>query len=702
MSSLLPLHTSSPPRLNDDHDLVDLSPRPDDALLPSKFSSSFAHRKAPSKHTSKPSIDQGDMNGNSARSKGKGKAIAFAYQEPQYPSSRATDPMDDDSLASDNSKNKLRVPPGIWRPTIHTPERHDLSHANTMPRTSLVESIFLGRPDRPLDRTFRSDVDNTFKLIQRRERQMEGELQKLLDAQSEALLRELEGADGENNLQGDSRRGASPDSTSSTAHSKPSGGSVVPVRQPKKRLMSKRQARTGIARSVTMLAGLKNEEDAYIAAALSERKTALSKLRNLSSQRTSILAEMKALEEDHELPIKVEITTMEDQHRRVSSHIEQLEEKLRTLKRTKAELERKLEEARSTRDSSLSGYKGALRQCDKGISELMKYPGIQVLEVEDLKNLKEQGEDISALMAKHMSGFEFLSLRPERRTIEMAKDWWEGEVAVLEQRKAAVDKERVALEEGGEIWQRVVDVVVELESTLQESLLAVMKRKPAQPKSTPSGPESILRDQYKAVKKTVDELVNLHDYSESQGWTLLIVAIGAEVEHFLGLKEYLAAIIRSAGYDDGSLTPVEAPSDNDDLVDVREDGTVAGEHRAEPEEDEELSHSVVRRWDGTDDGDAATAAPPADLLGVAEHREESDNEVPPGLLNEVNRHESEEDDHNNEVPAEFLFMHSPPRSRNIGLENYERSRLCRESSEHGNEVPPDLLAETRKDDDAAD
>ncbi|KAI5855132.1 hypothetical protein GGS23DRAFT_589986 [Durotheca rogersii] len=709
MTSLLPLHTSPPPRASEEHDLDDLSPRPDDALLSPKFPSSFPRRNKVSGAPDKLDVNARDPDHKPLRSKGKGKAIAFAYQEPTRWRSRAPDTPDDDSIASDNTKNKPRVPPGIWRPSIHT-EQRGYGQTTAGSHTSFVDSVFLRRPDRPSDRAARSDVDNTFKLMQRREHQMEKELQKLLDAQGAALQRELDGTDAAASLPNDAQPGRSPSSATSTAHSKLSGASVVPVRQPKKKPMSKRQARVGIARSVTMLADLKNEEDAYIAAALAERKTALSKLRSLSSQRSSIAAEMRALEEDRELPIRAEIATMEGQRQEVCANIDVLEEKLRILKRTKAELERKLEEAKSIRDASLSGYKGALRQCDQGIADLMKYPGIRMLEADDIE---KQTEDTDTLLSKRMSGFEFLSLRPERRTTEMAKDWWEGEVAVLEQRKAAVDKERAALEEGNEMWQQVVDLVSNFEGTLHDSLQVVMKNSSEVPNPDIGNPESILQEQYEAIRRMLRELIALHDYAESKGWKLLIAAIGAEVAHFIGVKDFLAATIRSAGYDDRSITPVHAiskpsgPGGASDLVDVRENGGVLKEYKDDPEEDEELSRSVVRRWDDIHDN-AAPAVPAgrarsasADLLGASDRGDESDNEVPPGLLGEAlgdRSRESVEDDvpSVNEVPSEFLSMHSPPRGRDRAAEGYERrARVRRESSVTDNAVPPDLLAESR-------
>ncbi|OTA89090.1 hypothetical protein M434DRAFT_398806 [Hypoxylon sp. CO27-5] len=672
MSTLLPLHTSPPRPSPEEHDLSELSPRPDDALL----SPDLSREPTPN-----------GMDRNIARSKGKGKAIAFAYQDrPLYSRSRISNSVNDYSFATSSNQNDLKVPPGIWRPNLRT-ERRNSSNATPAIHTSFVESIFMGRADRLPDRVIRSEVDHTFKVLQRRERQMQKELQKLLDAQGAALERDLAGDDVRKASSEDSTRALSPDLTASTVQSRLSRGSVVPVRQPKKRPMSKRQARIGIARLVTMLADLKNEEDVYITSALAARKTALSKLRNLSSQRRSIASEMKALEEDNELPIKTEIATMEDQRQKISADIEKMEERLRVMKRAKADVERRLEEARSTRDSSLSGYRGALKQCDQGIAELMKYPGIQVLEVEDLK--EQGGEDVAALMSKHMSGVEFLSLRPERRTIEMAKDWWEGEVAVLEQRKAVVDKERVALEEGSEIWQQVITMLIDFEARLQESIEGVTKQR-----NFESGaPDSLLRDQYNSLKKTLQELQHLYDYVESKGWNLLIVAIGAELAHFEGVKEVLKELIRSSGYDDGSLTP-NTPGGND-LVDVRENDALDTGARAEdPGDDEELSRSVVRRWDDIDEQQHRD--PPADLLGGDGHREESDNEVPPGLLSEIQHHESE-DEHHNDVPMEFLSMHSPPHSR-----DQHRDRSRRESSEINNEVPPDLLAEPRREDDGVD
>ncbi|KAI8961165.1 hypothetical protein F5Y11DRAFT_241542 [Daldinia sp. FL1419] len=694
MSTILSSYTSPSRRRSEEHDLAELSPRPDDALLPPNSTRDFAYRDNSldtprSLRSNTPNMN--DPSSPSSRPKGKGKAIAFAYQgRPRYSRAETPDSLDD---LSEPRGTDLQVPPGIWRPNIHIgPQNNRRAVTNTRP--SLVESIFGGRPDRSSDRTVQSDVDSTFKMLYRRERQLEKELQKLLDAQGDALQRDLEGGDTGKSSPSSTRAGfSSPDAKQSSAQTKLSEGTVVPVRQPKNRPLSKRRARIGIARSVTMLADLKNEEEAYIAGALAERKAALARLRNLSSQHLSITEEMKALEEDTELPIKTEIAKMESQHRTVCANIEKLEEKLRLLRRTKASLEQKLDEARSTREACLSGYRGALKQCDQGISELMKYPGVRVLEIEDLK--KHGGPDFVALTSKYMSGIEFLSLRPERRTIEMAKEWWEGEVAMLEQRKAAVDKERAALEEGNEIWQQTLTRISDFENGLNQALQDAT----IQHDLDSGDPASIIREKYTALREVLHEIQRTYDYVCSRGWNLLIAAIGAELAHFEDLKYFLADMIRSSGYDDDVITPVTSAGSND-LVDVRgkESTDVGLRSSVQDDDDDELSRSVVRRWDNPDA--QQPSSPPADLLG-APHRDESDNEVPPGLFTEAPHHESEDESHN-DVPAEFLSMHSPLQTRAKDPPAPNGDRLRRESSEAGteddNQVPLDLLSESRRDD----
>ncbi|KAI0449657.1 hypothetical protein F5B21DRAFT_493578 [Xylaria acuta] len=716
MASFMSQYTSPPSRPVDEHDLAELSPRPEDALLATEI-----HHHNPSR--SNPSTVHNGGKSIHVHSKGgaAGMKASVAFQDPPRSPGRTGNALHDYRAGKRAYKQREQgtEAPEIWRPSFASEARGSPAE-NAGAQPSFFESMFLPRPAYT-QRTASTKVDQSFKLIERRERQMQLELQQLLDAQDYALEKHLANTTPDDDST--PRTGASVSGTPN--------GHVIPVRQPKKRHLSKMEARLGISRCMSQLSDLKNEEEAYIATALGERKAALSRLRNLSTKRNSIVAEMKAIESDRDQPLKNDIRKMEHQHRTACEDILKLEERLRDLKRTKTKLESRIAEAKSARDSELSGYRGALNECDKRIGDIMNYPEVSVLEVE---GLMAQDADLRVLVGQHISGFEFLSLRPERRTIPMAKDWWEGEVQVLELRKVAVDKERAALDEGTQLWQDMLGHLEEHDRYLKSTFDAISDYSSAkqQPQSTKFNDlGEILKRQYAMCKEMTRDLEELYEYTEAQGWKLLVTALGAEINYFHGLKAQLGDTLRFVGWADGTVTPRGGTAthsrvnsrDRGDLLGIGHDDAKTGRGR-DPEE--EITGSVLRRWDGTDELRRSSSRTSANLDNLLEektaHREDSedDNAVPPGLFSEEAPNETE-DDEPNIVPPEFLSMHSPsPRSRGKGKgkmvavsepppeprregeaidkdqdEAEEQRPLSRASS--ANEVPPDLLAESHRD-----
>ncbi|KAI0544793.1 hypothetical protein F4679DRAFT_563533 [Xylaria curta] len=712
MASFMSQYTTPPSRPVDEHDLAELSPRPEDALLATETDDSNPTRSSPSTVHSGGKPVHVQSKGDTPRMK-----ASVAFQEPPWSPGRTGDAIHDYRAGKRAYKQREQnaKPPGI----SFTSEARDLHAENDGAQPSFFESMFLPRPAYT-QRTPSTKVDQSFKLIERRERQMQQELQQLLDAQDYALEKHLA------NTTPDGSESTPRSAGTSVSDTAAANGHVVPVRQPKKRHLSKMEARLGISRCMSQLSDLKNEEEAYIATALGERKAALSRLRNLSTKRNSIVAEMKAIESDRDQPLKNDIRKMEHQHRTVCEDILKLEERLRDLKRTKTKLETRIAEAKSSRDSELSGYRGALNECDKRIGDIMNYPEVSVLEVE---GLMAQDADLRALVGQHISGFEFLSLRPERRTLPMAKDWWEGEVQVLELRKTAVDKERAALDEGTQLWQGLLGRLEEHDRHLKATFDAMADYAKQKQSTKFDDLGEILKRQYAMCKEMTRELEEMYEYTEAQGWKLLVTALGAEINYFHGLKAQLGDTLRFVGLaeEDGVVTPdtttTHSHANSRDLLGADETGR---------DLEEEITGSVLRRWDGTDElrhstSHTNTTNNPNNLLGEgAGHREDSEddnNEVPPGLFSEEAPNETE-DDEPNTVPPEFLSMHSPsPKARRKGKEKMVvateieperegdivrgegegegegRRPLSRASSDGANEVPPDLLAERRGDGD---
>ncbi|KAI0390771.1 hypothetical protein F5Y17DRAFT_443223 [Xylariaceae sp. FL0594] len=677
---ILPLFTSPPSRSVDEHDLAELSPRPDEALLVNGFSDTPPNGGSSAMRN----------RGNSAQAHyNKGKNVkmnaSVSFQEPPRSPSGSGYGFYEDERSEQGSRqydeyleerSSLPVPvPGIWRPSFLR-EPRDLHIDSAGPHQSFFESMFNPRPALT-ERASSTKVDQTFKIIERRERQMQRELQQLLDAQDYALEKHLA------------------NSSSSTLEEPPSD-LVVPVRQPKKRHLSKREARLGILRCMTQLSDLKNEEESYIATALAERKAALSRLRNLSNKRNAVIAEMKAIESDHDQPQKDDIGKMEQRHREVCEGILELEEKLRELRRTKNKLESRIAEAKNAREAELSGYRGALSECDRRIRDVMDYPGVAVLEVE---GLMAHDADLKALLGQHLSGLEFLSLRPERRTAPMAKDWWDGEVHVLELRKMSVDKERGALDEGTQLWQDVLDRLEEHDRHLKLTFDKLSRY--SQQQTSTSGFDALakdLKEQFELCRETTKGLEDLHDYAAEKGWKLLVTALSAEINYLHRLKEQLGDTLQVVGLEDDVATTPKgrtssgASRDEDDLLGVN-DARDSRDH---------LTGSVVRRWDRTNDL----------------HQISSDDDAATSLGFRQEAHiETDEDDEHNEVPREFLSMHSPtprPVSNGIdreggggesrhweheditaGVEEEDHRPVRRDSRDSSaNEVPPDLLAES--------
>ncbi|KAH8682712.1 hypothetical protein BX600DRAFT_506278 [Xylariales sp. PMI_506] len=723
---ILPLHAKR--RDSNEYDLAELSPRASSPLLSPDRSRNFENQQSLSQT-------------GSGERKRKGKAVAYAENVEEFPPISVVDRMRihrenhaawKERERQDKMQSRhLRSPPS-WRPPSPSDFRDDeddehysqISYGQASasrganPRMSFI-GLLNPSQSTTAERGFASDVDNTFRTLQRRNLQIQKELQKLLDLQAATLEHGGAGAassDIASHSGSDTPRRTSRASSSSPYRSRADfrhdnsrlAPVVVPVRQPKPRPLTIRQIRTSIARSMAILADLKEEEDAYIASAISARKTALAKANKLSHQYKAITADLRSLQSDD--PLQRELNSLTEEHKKVRSDIEAFELKLKALKNTKRQLEVRMEEVRSERESGLSGYRGALRETERGIGEMMRSPGVKILAPEEMAmldtdtagNLSASGSTAKGSDATGLTGREFMSMRPERRTLAMAKEWWESEITLLNQRKSAVDKERSALEEGLDIWKQVTDVIVDYERRLataldgpSASIYSAAGGSENDKDSIRHAEEAMFQKQYRDLSETIKLLQSQLGEVEAKGWNLLVAAIGAELEGFRMGEEILSRVMKAKGL--GFLIEDDEQETEGRLVEDRD--IIDEEVRGVDQDDHQLSGSVVRRWahqDGSPDRSSSPAPnpasplphapssisnedfekhndPPPDLLISSDNehgnRDESDNEVPPDLL----VHQESEDEHANEVPSEFLSMHDSnthePESSKVDVES---------------------------------
>jgi len=130
------------------------------------------------------------------------------------------------------------------------------------------------------------------------------------------------------------------------------------------------------------------------------------------------------------------------------------------------------------------------------------------------------------------------TLKPERRTLEMAKEQWKTEQETLAQRRDDVEKERRALQEGRKMWQSAVQRITDFEKTLRAQTKSLSQSQ-LQPGGT-APTTQLLSD----LSSLIESLESDVSHAESNDWNLLICCLGAELE---ALREGRAILEQALG-----------------------------------------------------------------------------------------------------------------------------------------------------------
>lgn len=652
-SPVLPFHNTSRSSLRNkrsEYDLADLSPRAEEALLSPE--ADRTESRDPFERRRPSSTSAGNSEGSSkagSTSKMKHDRVMFAGPPPPIATSKLLYTDEEDRAATLRSRGSSPA----WLPT--TAARNAIS------------SVIWDHREPSTDPAPAYDRDSVWRSLQRRQLAIEQDLQRFLNIQEQTHSARLDPTNTVPSL------GPLSDTASDTGSATPTGtnvsassrrlrsiepiarstaaGEIIPVRQPRARKLGLTGARRGLAKSMALLADLKAEEDASLASALSTRKKALAQIRKLSARREGISEELRALETDDEEPLTRELSELDLEHRGVCTEISDLEERLAGLKKRRRWLEGRIDDVKNRREAGLSGYKGALKEVEDNVKAVLSRPPVKPLDLEALRMAASDAESSQVDgqgpgVELPLDGVEFLRLRPERRTIDMAKEWWEGEVTVLERRKAQVDKERAALEDGAEVWDEVVKLVSDFETDFRKTMQGPREDEGlTKGKHRPPSPEEALQLQAEKIQSVITGLEQRLVIAEQNHWNLLIAAIGAEFEAFKAAEHINKEMLRSMGIGvERSPSPLKQsyitarePSQMNGsevgptLVDVREDK--AGESDNEVPPDLLVAHD--------EDGHRLQVSQQEPDSQLSHEREDSENEVPPEFLAE---HHGEDDD----------------------------------------------------------
>jgi cell division protein FtsB len=351
--------------------------------------------------------------------------------------------------------------------------------------------------------------------IDRAAKALERNIQAFLDAQSEGLSAGL-GSGAQDDFS--SNGSLTPTPSTSTPHSL-ARPKIIPVRQPQKKRISLTGARKGLAKSMKEFVLVKQEEIKVLNEEEIRREQALRSVDLFETKRAGLKDQIAKIQNEagtrHVNSLKAEAENLE-------SEIKRLEDELAEKRARHRHLINQANQTENSVQSKLSSFEASLKMLDSEIKTFLKRPPIE--------------QSLQAGEHHAVSAGDFYTINPKRRTLDLAKDHWVGEGAMLRDRKQDVAAEIAALKAGSDIWRRIVTEINDFEKWLQKETRELSNIQPAGPIDMSS---ALTR-----MDGLIDLLEQQYQFAEENGWNLLLCCIGAELEAF---REGKALLSRTLG-----------------------------------------------------------------------------------------------------------------------------------------------------------
>lgn len=345
--------------------------------------------------------------------------------------------------------------------------------------------------------------DNTVTLFHRKQKQLEADLQLLLNAQSERLLSGLGGKSVE-------------DDTTSIGSSTPTGlGSTLGMSNARKHSeISLRQARKELYITMRKLALLKTQEYDDLTPEVDECDIVVTKLEKWERKKELLQERTQQIERGDEHRKVKELRERADD---MQNDINDMEAKLAKMKSQQKKLRREASECENEVDAKLSSYTATLEILEKDIKLY-------------LSELQRERSDSASTGHR---------LEPDDTPLELARRSYNNERSRLRKRQALIEKENDALNEGAAVWKDVVRDVSEFERKLREDMAHL---NPSNPSSiTPEDAAEDMKSLLAQLGSTTTQLETKYNLAQTRNWNLLVAAIGAELDAFVKGREILEA-----------------------------------------------------------------------------------------------------------------------------------------------------------------
>ncbi|KAI9371959.1 hypothetical protein BJX61DRAFT_509520 [Aspergillus egyptiacus] len=391
----------------------------------------------------------------------------------------------------------------------------------------------------PLPLREASHYQNPMLDFERQVQRVQRDLQHFIDAQSEGLFAGLGGQQPVGSVSGDGY----------ASFLKPEGsvGSSVPVPQRSARDMGLHAARRNISRAMYFLSSLRRRQEEELICRLKDIDLGLSEIQSFNTKQTKLEQSISAINDNKESHRSKELR---DERHRLEEEIHDLENKLSQKKARHYQVVEELSHIGNVVESKLSSYKASLSLLESNVRKFLKDPPLKP-------------------WSSNTSQESFYSLKPSRRTLDMAQEHWEKERTQLQLKQDEVAAEFQALEEGCEMWKQVVDAISGFEKRLRDTMSqALGDRSPLLP---PDGPSStkveadMIRSTMEDLNRTTNFVEEHLDYAQEKNWKLLICCISAELEALREGRDKLLDVFNIT--EDAQRSTKPSPDDRTDNKD---------------------------------------------------------------------------------------------------------------------------------------
>jgi chromosome segregation ATPase len=340
--------------------------------------------------------------------------------------------------------------------------------------------------------------------VERQAKHIQRNLQLLIDAQSEGLLAGL----SDQQLEESVLKSHATSSQSQLAN--PNGASTASVLQPRKKKIGLRSARENIFKSMQDLMRLREEELEILASRQEEINYGLTDIETFNTKQSKLEKAIAAINEDMETQRTRELRA---ESTRLELEIHELENKLAQMKARHRHVVEELAQVENSVEAKLSSYKASLSLLESDVRRFLTSPPVTP-------------------SARGTAGENFYSLKPNRRTLEMAQEHWRLEQSVLQLRQEEVNAEIEALEEGCDMWKRVVEVISGFEKRLRANMRRSIQdqEKSLQDKNVAHNKGKLVQAILEDLEQTTDLVERNLDHAQSKDWKLLVCCISAELE----------------------------------------------------------------------------------------------------------------------------------------------------------------------------